>query len=366
MYLTMKHEEKVLLLKFLLCFVLGMAITHFIGYTYSSTIVVSAVLMLYKDRNFVGSYTYSLRRIRVQMLVGGYVIAFITIFRYFIPVEVVPDFLLGILICVSAVLIFLPWQFKYTVAPLTVTMGDGIIIMCASCLKTTDYYWQRVMFCIIGAMLAHLINFYIVPPKSRYETMRTDLKSSTKNISDRIYELITNKGAKAGAALTAAGFNGGIAKVEGNVSHIKEEKDLKRFRKAKEDIAILLGLHELQKKAKDIIALNEKYSYSLSEEFKNYYYPILKNGLDTHLTLENCFMGEEKFHIDELPEFEAKSVTREEIALIGQALEYYKYINKMTDISNVYFMKEESRYENGTGNGFDIDNFVKGIPAATV
>jgi len=89
MFTRMNAEEKERIIKFILCFILGMGATILLGNPYSTTVAISAILVLYNDRGFVGTFTYHRRRIGTQIFMGAVMVGIILLFRAIWPE--VPD-----------------------------------------------------------------------------------------------------------------------------------------------------------------------------------------------------------------------------------------------------------------------------------
>ena len=116
-----RRENRTCLIRFLLCTVLGLGTGALIGYPTMPTIAVSAILMLYIDRGYTGSLRYSWRRVRVQVLMGGIGLLLVLPLQQWTPL---PLWAIEILAAAIAITIGLPLQYRYQIAPLTVTMGS--------------------------------------------------------------------------------------------------------------------------------------------------------------------------------------------------------------------------------------------------
>lgn len=176
-----RRENRTCLIRFLLCTGLGLGAGALIGYPTTPTIAVSAILMLYIDRGYTGSLRYSWRRVRVQVIMGGIGILVV------LPLQrwtALPLWAIEILAAGIAITVGLPLQHRYQIAPLTVTMGNAALIMVTGIAGHVGFYWERVLFCILGALIAHIVNFVVVPREDRYQDILTQMREDLLLLSD--------------------------------------------------------------------------------------------------------------------------------------------------------------------------------------
>lgn len=320
MYRNMNAEEKERIVKFILCFVIGLTVSALIGFPYSPTIAVSAILMLYIDRGYIGSFTYSRRRIMVQVVMGGVGLLMIYGIRAVFPA--LPDWITGIIVSVIAIVIFLPIQYKHPIAPLTVTMGNATLIMVTGILKSPAYYWQRVLFCVVGAAIAHVVNYVIMPQKDRFAVTTNALQEATGILVAQAQGLPLEVNA-------ASRLHDAKATIDANLKHILADNKLRKFHRDEECIALLQGLSDMVHKLEAMLGRegSEDYRRLLSETVAAH-----------HMLLENFLKGE-GLRMETLSMPEATATGPEEIALYADLFKYRRETNRLIEVQNLYLCR---------------------------
>ena len=276
------RERRELLLRFLLCVIAGLGTGTLIGYPTTPTIAVSAILMLYIDRGYTGSIRYSWRRVRVQILMGGLAILFIVPLRVITPL---PDWMIGIITSMTIIIIGLPLQERYNIAPLTVTMGNAALIMTTGILGNVNFYWQRVLFCVLGAVIAHLVNFLVLPRGDRYQEICQQLREDTENL----VQMLTGKASMAEVLQEAKKSE---AFLEKHIGYLKEDGRWKRHRLEPWRYAAVTGLLKVERK---MLQMGEDLSYwgaHTGEDFQRSFRAAMEFGTDIHLSWTEKLMEE--------------------------------------------------------------------------
>lgn len=168
LYRDMSPGNRELVIKFLLCSVLGLTYALLVGDPYSATAAVTANLFLYTDRGYYGGIKYGFRRIAVQMVQGALVLAIVFPMRHWFYVPI-PDTVLIILASCVAILIGLPLHVKYQIAPYSTTLANATFIMATSTVHNLAFYPFRIMHCIVGLAIGYLVNYILMPRHNRYQ-----------------------------------------------------------------------------------------------------------------------------------------------------------------------------------------------------
>lgn len=268
-----RREQRELLLRFLLCTIAGLGTGALIGYPTTPTIAVSAILMLYIDRGYTGSMRYSWRRVRVQILMGGLALVCVLLLQRWTPL---PGWGIGMITAMIIITIGLPLQEKYHVAPLTVTMGNAALIMTTGVLGNVNFYWQRVLFCVLGAVIAHLVNFLVLPRADRYQEVCKQLEEDAHQLA----QIFTGQGDAAGVLQETSRSE---AFLEKHIGYLKEDGRWKRHRLEPWCYAAVAGLLKAERK---MLRMGEDLSHwhaQTGEDFQKDFQTALEEGVNVHL-----------------------------------------------------------------------------------
>ena len=224
-----RREQRQRVIKFLLCMTLGLLVAKLIGNPYTPTVAVSAILMLYIDRGYIGSLRYSAKRTLTQALMGGIACLFVCLFKWTLPLE---DYLIGIFACCITVCIGFFLEYRFHFAPLTVTMGNAILIMVTGILISYSFYLERVLACLLGWGIAYFVNFICMPRPSR-------IKETGQQITYETLRLLADHP----PALEAEGPLLGL--IEKNLDLLREDARVRHLNIAVDDLALLARRHQL-------------------------------------------------------------------------------------------------------------------------
>lgn len=282
-----RRENRTCLIRFLLCTVLGLGTGALIGYPTTPTIAVSAILMLYIDRGYTGSLRYSWRRVRVQVLMGGIGLLLVLPLQQWTPL---PLWAIEILAAAIAITIGLPLQYRYQIAPLTVTMGNATLIMVTGIAGHAGFYWERVLFCVLGAVIAHIVNFVVVPREDRYQDILAQLREDVLLLSDLLLGQETSQGIL-GSCKRSETF------LDKHVALLKEDSRWRRHRldawRYDQITGFLQAERELIRMAEDLAV----WGRVLEEPFLTGFRQELQRFLQGHLAQ----MGQDAVALPELP-----------------------------------------------------------------
>ena len=282
-----RRENRTCLIRFLLCTVLGLGTGALIGYPTTPTIAVSAILMLYIDRGYTGSLRYSWRRVRVQVLMGGIGLLLVLPLQQWTPL---PLWAIEILAAAIAITIGLPLQYRYQIAPLTVTMGNATLIMVTGIAGHAGFYWERVLFCVLGAVIAHIVNFVVVPREDRYQDILAQLREDVLLLSDLLLGQETSQGIL-GSCKRSETF------LDKHVALLKEDSRWRRHRldawRYNQITGFLQAERELIRMAEDLTM----WGHVLEEPFLTGFRQELQRFLQGHLAQ----MGQDAVALPELP-----------------------------------------------------------------
>lgn len=276
-----RRENRERLIKFILCSVLGLGAGALLGYPTTPTIAVSAILMLYIDRGYTGSIRYSWRRVRVQLVMGGIAMALIFLLRAATPL---PDWAVGMVSAVIAITIGLPLQNRYQLAPLTVTLGNAALIMVTGILSRPSFYPERVLFCFLGAIIAHVVNFIVMPQADRYGTVCAQLREDAEALLGALLE--GRAGAEPGVMKRSEAF------LEKHIGFLKEDGRWKRRRLEGWRCELAAGLldteHRLIRTAEDLA----RWGGELDPDFRARWAERFAEGAALHSLLLDAATGE--------------------------------------------------------------------------
>jgi len=176
--LHMTRDESALLLKFMLCTLLGTLVSWALGDPYSVTITITAILVLWNDRGYRGGLRYGVRRVLAQAIQGVLVLVLIFPCKYFqLPV---PDVVLIIVASCFALCIGLPINYKHQFAPFHCTLANATLIVACATVREFEALPRRVLQCIIGFAIGYFINWVIFPMRNRVLEIQTRVRSSAQ------------------------------------------------------------------------------------------------------------------------------------------------------------------------------------------
>ena len=267
-----KKEDRERILKFVLCAILGLGTGRLIGYPTTPTIAVSAILMLYIDRGYTGALRYSWRRVQTQVLMGALACALIWLLRL---VPFLQDWMIGILTTVALMAVGLNLHYRHPIAPLSVTLGNAALIMTTGILTNTAFFPQRVLFCLLGALIGHGVNFWVFRSPDRLKLAWDQLREDAAPL------LAAAQRAGGGAS----GRRASAAFVEKQLDFLKEDS---RWRHQPAEPWRLERLTALLAAERHLIALEEdlaRWGRDWSEEFSAAYLAGLDRGQAAHQVL---------------------------------------------------------------------------------
>ncbi|NME35370.1 MULTISPECIES: hypothetical protein [Fusobacterium] len=270
-YFEMSKSEKELLIKFLLCSILGFSFAWIINEPFSIAAPVTASLIVYTDRGYVGSLKYGGKRILVQILEGILVIGLIMFFHYLkfqLPIPLLIIISSCIAICIS-----LPINYKWQIAPLPITLIVSIFIIAIGYVGNGKYLYFRLSHCIAGFIIAYFINWIFMPHKDRYKLALFQLKNCGSFILEKLPKdlKISNFPQTSLNEINFANIKNILQK---NIVLLKEDSKNtlpfgKKYKHPEEKIFYLTNLivllNHIETLEKDI----NKYEKNLSENFKN-------------------------------------------------------------------------------------------------
>lgn len=151
--LTAGRDRRDAWLQFILCTALGLGIPCLAGQTGNATIAVSAILTLYTDRGPGGYRKYVRKRVAAQVVLGAVVVAVAWVISLILPTQSGAHVWLT---AMTAIAICIPLQHRFSIAPLTVSAGNAVLIMTVGIGggHTVLVYLQRVASCIVGCVIA--------------------------------------------------------------------------------------------------------------------------------------------------------------------------------------------------------------------
>ena len=166
----MSQIELDLIIKLLLCTVIATLFSWAMGDVYSPTTAVTANLFLWCDRGYIGSLRYATRRVLVQMVQGLFVLGIIFPCKYFeIPI---PDVMLITISSCVALCIGLPINYKNTYAPFNCTLANATFVISCATIQNINALPNRVLQCIVGAIIGYFVNYIIFSYKVRVSEIR--------------------------------------------------------------------------------------------------------------------------------------------------------------------------------------------------
>lgn len=277
-YFEMSKSEKELLIKFLLCSVLGFGFAWMINEPFSIAAPVTSSLIVYTDRGYVGSLKYGGKRILVQILEGILVIGIIMFFQY-LKIQFPIPLLIIISSCI-AICISLPINYKWQIAPLPITLIVSIFIIAIGYVGNGKYLYFRLSHCIAGFFIAYFINWIFMPHKDRYKLALFQLKNCGSFILEKLTPNFKISNLPF-STLNEVNFTNIKGILQKNIDLLKEDSKNtlpfgKKYKHPEEKIFylsnLIILLNQLETLEKDI----KKYEKELSKNFKN----IIENEIN--------------------------------------------------------------------------------------
>lgn len=171
-FIQLEAAEKETISRILVSTILAFLVAWAIGRPYSPTIAVTANLCLYTDWGYRGGIRYGTRRVLVQAVQGILVLFAIIFVRHVVHLPL-PDTLLILLVSCTALLIGLPVNYRHPYSPLVCTLGNATFIIACAAIRDLSAFPYRVLECLAGFLIGHMVNYLILPRKNRYrETIR--------------------------------------------------------------------------------------------------------------------------------------------------------------------------------------------------
>lgn len=176
-----REDHRLRILQFTICALIGLSLGRLIGFSETPTIAISAILSLYIDRGYLGTIYYSVKRVAAQIVMGGLVLA------TYIPLSVVipPWSAMAISICFSFA-VGLSINEMLPFSPLTVSAGDAALIMGTGYYAfDPNYYWQRILFCVLGGCIGISVYFLSHYHKCRLNRIEKELIRITQQMLEQ-------------------------------------------------------------------------------------------------------------------------------------------------------------------------------------
>lgn len=168
-----RKEKQKRRIRFVLCCIGGLSLSAFLGYPGSPTIAITAALVLFVDRGYVGHWTHSWKRMHTQVIMGILLLVFFVLFGFVTPVNRWFSLLLAaILTVITGTLLYDRFDF----APLPPALFNATMVMATGLLRDKYFVFQRLIFCLLGIILAAIINLILVPRVDRYQVILGQLE----------------------------------------------------------------------------------------------------------------------------------------------------------------------------------------------
>jgi len=178
---TIRSEDhRLRLIQFMVCSFFALGIGRLIGFEETPTIAISAILSLYVDRGHVGTIRYSLKRIAAQIVMGGLALA-----AYLPLCKVIPPWSAMVLSIFFSFCVGLSINERFPFSPLTVSAGDAALIMATGYYAfDPNYYWQRILFCVIGGFIGFCVYYLSHALQARLPRVERQLQLATRQLLD--------------------------------------------------------------------------------------------------------------------------------------------------------------------------------------
>lgn len=173
-YRYREHRERIL--KFALCIIVSAVVGALLGYPDSPTMVMTAVLCLHMDRGDRDMVTYGIKRVLTQLLMGGLVAVLLVYAARF----TLPRWILNCLITVLAMALGLIVDYRHNFSPMAVALVTTVLIMVVGIPTDPWYLPRRVLFCLLGAVIALAISAVFNLPRDIWEETRERIATETR------------------------------------------------------------------------------------------------------------------------------------------------------------------------------------------
>ena len=179
-YGSQSDEEKLLIVKLILCAVLCTLFSWLAGHPHSPTAAVTATLIVYSDRGFGNGVRYGMKRLVTQIIQGGFLLLVLLLFRR-CSGEAFSEPVILILVIVIVLAVTLPINFRYSYAPLNCTLANATFVIATGLISESGYYLTRVLLCAAGAEIGYVIDAAITLPRDRYRSALACAKRCTES-----------------------------------------------------------------------------------------------------------------------------------------------------------------------------------------
>ena len=167
-YGQLSRTEFELIIKLILCTAISMLFTWAIGNPYGVGVVVTANLLIYTDRGYVGGCKYGFQRILVHIVQGLILLIIIVPCKYWMQLPI-PDTILMIIAGCFALVVGLPINFKHQYAPYNCTLANATFILMCTMVNDLNRFPMRILECTMGFLIGYIINYVIMPKHIRYD-----------------------------------------------------------------------------------------------------------------------------------------------------------------------------------------------------
>ena len=337
-YKNLSLTEKERIIKFILCTILSFTAARIVGHPTTSTIAVSAILMLYIDRGYLGSLQYNRRRVQIQVVMGLLSVGIIYLLRTFFPF--LEDWIICIIVSIIGIVLVLPFDYRYKIAPLPVTLGNAAFIMVTGIVTSYSYAFERIMFCIIGAGIGYAVNYFIMPQRDRLTEIKKLLASTGDIVVNHALSVCKAGVMNENEGMQLKEINQSITELQAHVKNLKQDTALKRHEKEKEVLDLVDGLCFLQDEVLALLKQDFDMEKCVSENFQHQYFTALEETLFVHKKLLNSFCDEKSEYIPFLAQVQVQAGNNQEILLWAKLLEYRQRVSALIKSNNICYKKE--------------------------
>lgn len=185
--MTEKKQKQIRAARITLCVILGMTAARLLGNPTNPVIAISAILVVYTDRGYRGSIIYGAKRVLTQVIMGGIVFALMWLCS---QVELYDNWILSITVVALSILMGLTLNDRFEFAPLPVTLSITTLIMASGMYADSGFYFTRIVYCAIGAVVAYVVNLLTgCKPESYQELLDELLLESERQLNDDFFDL---------------------------------------------------------------------------------------------------------------------------------------------------------------------------------
>lgn len=333
-YFNQLTEHKERFWKVFICMSIAYIVSRLTGYTYSMTIVCSAMLALYYDRGIKNSHIYVWRRWRNQLVTGTLSILLMLFIRAFVPE--IDNTVLLIIVTGLSLLILLPLQEEYVFGPLIVSVINAIMILSLGVVNNYSYIISRLFQCGMGALI-DLFCFWVIFPalfprcRDRYTAAKKEILKSTEIVFARIKGVPSPYPNKEDWHLRDSENNANKDTALLVIDNGIKFKPYKFKLKDHNLVTIVQCMNDLRNKVK---VLNANRAKNASIPGFN---ELLDEAIEKHILLVDSCLRDKKFHIDTLDDKGISAAGHTDILKITPLCEYINEINKVINIQNEYY-----------------------------